>query len=57
LSLFIVKVEDNISETERPSDAKIYFVWRFTPTEMVGRKMIYELGIVNAIKQAQARRK
>jgi hypothetical protein len=50
-----VKVGDNISETERPSDTKIDFVWRFAPTEMVGRKMIYELGIVNAIKQARGK--
>ena len=55
--LFIVKLVDNVSETERPGNAKIDFVRRFASTEAVGRKLMYELGMVNAIKQAQVRGK
>lgn len=52
-----LKVADNISETERPSDAEIDFVRHFAPSEVVGKKLMYELGMQNAIKQAQARGK
>jgi glutaconate CoA-transferase subunit B len=52
-----LKVADNVTETERPSDVEIDFVRRFAPTEVVGRKMMYEMGMQNAIKQAQARGK
>ena len=52
-----LKVADNISETERPSDTEIDFVRRFAPTEVVGRKLMYELGMINAMKQAQTRGK
>ncbi len=52
-----LKVADNVIETERPTDAEINFVRRFAPTESVGRKMMYEMGMQNAIKQAQARGK
>ena len=47
--------EGGISETELPSDAEIDFVRRFAPMEVVGRKLMYELGMSNAMKQAQAR--
>jgi hypothetical protein len=57
VALFIVKVADNLSETERPSDAEIDFGRRFAPMEVVVRKLMYELGMVDAIKQAQARGK
>jgi|GEM_PF-1675506 hypothetical protein len=43
------KVADNLSETERPNDTEIDFVRHFTLTEAVGRKMMYELGMINAI--------
>ena len=52
-----LKVADNITETERPSSAEIDFIRRFAPTETVGRKLMYELGMVNTIKKAQARGK
>lgn len=52
-----LKVADKVTETERPSDEEIDFVRRFAPTEVVGRKMMYEMGMQNAIKQAQARGK
>jgi hypothetical protein len=48
-------VADNVPETERPTDAEINSVRRFDPTEVVGRKLMYELGMANAIQQAQAR--
>jgi glutaconate CoA-transferase subunit B len=52
-----LKVADNVTETERPSNAEIDFIRRFAPTETVGRKLMYELGMVNTIKKAQARGK
>jgi len=57
LSLFIMNAADNISETEWSSDIERDFIRRFTSTEAVERKMIYELGMVSAIKQMQARGK
>ena len=50
-----LKVADNVSETERPSDIEIDFVRRFAPTEAVGRKLMYELGVINAMKEAEMR--
>jgi glutaconate CoA-transferase subunit B len=52
-----LKVADDISETDRPTDAEIDFVRHFAPTEAVGRKLMYELGLANAFKKAQARGK
>lgn len=52
-----LKIAHDISETDRPSDAEIDFVRRFAPTEVVGRKLMYELGLSNAFKKAQARGK
>jgi glutaconate CoA-transferase subunit B len=52
-----LKVAHDLSETDRPSDAEIDFVRRFAPTEVVGRKLMYELGLGNAFKKAQARGK
>jgi hypothetical protein len=49
--------EDGVSETERSSDDEIDFVRHFTPAEAVGRKLMYELGMINAMKLAQARGK
>jgi glutaconate CoA-transferase subunit B len=52
-----LKVTENISQTEPPSDAEINFIRRFAPTESVGRKVMYELSIINAMKKAQTRQK
>jgi len=52
-----LKVAETVTETARPTDAEIDFVRRFAPTEAVGRKMMYELGMANAMKQAQSRGK
>ena len=52
-----LKIAHDLSETDRPSDAEIEFVRRFAPTEVVGRKLMYELGLSNAFKKAQARGK
>jgi glutaconate CoA-transferase subunit B len=52
-----LKVADDVSETERPTDAEIDFVRRFAPTEAVGRKLMYELGLTNAFNKAIARGK
>jgi glutaconate CoA-transferase subunit B len=52
-----LKVAEDLSETDRPTDAEIDFVRDFAPTEVVGRKMMYELGIINAFNKAAARGK
>lgn len=52
-----LKIADNVTETARPTDAEIDFVRHFAPTEAVGRKLMYEMGMQNAIKQAMARGK
>ncbi len=52
-----LKVAPDISETERPTDVEIDFIRRFAPTEAVGRKLMYELGIANALNKAMARKK
>ncbi|HEY9161625.1 MAG TPA: CoA-transferase [Desulfomonilia bacterium] len=50
-----LKIAADLSVTERPTDAEIDFVRRFAPTEAVGRKLMYELGISNALNKAAAR--
>jgi glutaconate CoA-transferase subunit B len=52
-----LKVADNLSQTEAPTEEEINFVRRFAPTEVVGRKIMYELSIINAINKAAARQK
>jgi len=49
--------EGGVSETERSSDAEIDFVRRFAPRKQGGRKLMYELGMINAMKLAQVRGK
>jgi glutaconate CoA-transferase subunit B len=50
-----LKVADNITVTPQPSDEEIDFIRRFAPTESVGRKLVYELGILNAFRKAGER--
>ena len=52
-----LKVADDLSTTDAPTDAEIDFIRRFAPTESVGRKLMYELGVTNAFKKAQERGK
>jgi glutaconate CoA-transferase subunit B len=52
-----LKVADDLSETERPTDKEIDFLRQFAPTEVVGRKLMYDLGIMNFLKKATARQK
>ncbi|MDD3248952.1 MAG: glutaconate CoA-transferase [Smithella sp.] len=52
-----LKVAPDLTETERPTDAEIDFVRRFAPTEAVGRKLMYELGIGHSLNKALARGK
>jgi hypothetical protein len=46
--------EGCVSETERFSDAEIDFVRRFAPRKQGRRKLMYELGMINAMKLARA---
>ena len=52
-----LKVAPDMSETDRPTDVEIDFIRRFAPTEVVGRKLMYELGIAYALNKAMARKK
>ena len=52
-----LKVADDLCETARPTDVEIAFVRHFAPTEVVGRKLMYELGLTNAFNKALARGK
>jgi glutaconate CoA-transferase, subunit B len=52
-----LKVADDISQTIPPTDEEIDFVRRFAPTESVGRKLMFEFGVINAIKLAKERGK
>jgi glutaconate CoA-transferase, subunit B len=50
-------IADDVASTEPPTDAEIEFVRRFAPTESVGRKLMYELGVANSFKVAIERGK
>jgi glutaconate CoA-transferase, subunit B len=50
-------IADDLALTDAPTDEEIAFVRRFAPTESVGRKLMYELGITNAFKKAAERGK
>ncbi|HDP25341.1 MAG TPA: glutaconate CoA-transferase [Deltaproteobacteria bacterium] len=50
-------VSPDLSETDPPTEEEIDFIRQFAPTEAVGRKLMYELGIANALKKAEARSK
>ena len=52
-----LKVADDISQTIPPTEEEIDFVRSFAPTESVGRKLMYEFGINNAVKLAKERGK
>lgn len=47
-----LKIADPLAQTEPPTDAEIDFVRDFAPTESVGRKLMYQLGVENAFKKA-----
>lgn len=49
-----LKIADDLSETDRPTDREIDFIRKFAPGEAVGRKLMIELSIVNAINKAAA---
>lgn len=52
-----LKVADSVAVTPPPSDEEINFIRRFAPTESVGRKVMYELGIMNTFRKAAERGK
>jgi len=52
-----LKIADHVTQTDRPLDEEIDFVRNFAPTEAVGRKLMYELGVMNAFNRAAARGK
>ncbi len=52
-----LKVADDLSVTDAPTDAEVDFIRRFAPTESVGRKIMYEFGVLNTFKKAQERGK
>lgn len=50
-----LKVAPDLSATDSPTDAEINFIREFAPTESVGRKIMYELGVINAFRKAEQR--
>ncbi|MEN6473383.1 MAG: CoA-transferase [Syntrophaceae bacterium] len=52
-----LKVAQDLTVTPAPKDEEIDFIRRFAPTEAVGRKMMYELGMINALRKMQERAK
>ena len=48
-----LKIAEDVSATDRPTDDEIIFIRRFAPTEVVGRKLMFELGLANAASKAQ----
>jgi glutaconate CoA-transferase subunit B len=51
-----LKIADNVTETERPTDEEIDFVRRFAPGEVVGRKLMMELSFINMLNKAEAKK-
>lgn len=47
-----LKVADQLKETPPPSDEEIDFIRRFSPADSVGKKIMMELGLINAMKKA-----
>ena len=47
-----LKVADHLTETPPPSDEEIDFIRRFSPADSVGKKVMMELGMINAMKKA-----
>jgi glutaconate CoA-transferase subunit B len=52
-----LKVAPELSITDAPRDEEIDFIRHFAPTESVGRKIMYELGIINTMRKMQERAK
>lgn len=50
-----LKIADNVTETDHPTDQEIDFVRRFAPGEALGRKLMYELTITNVFNKIAAR--
>jgi glutaconate CoA-transferase subunit B len=50
-----LRIEEDVSTTDRPTDEEIIFIRRFAPTEVVGRKLMFELGLANAARKTQER--
>ena len=48
-----LKVASDLTETAPPTDEEINFIRRFAPTEVVGRKLMFELGLANIIRKTQ----
>ncbi|MBU2512000.1 glutaconate CoA-transferase [bacterium] len=52
-----LKIADDLSETEPPSQEEIDFIRKFAPAESMGRPLTMELTIRNFFKQLEARQK
>lgn len=50
-----LKVTEDLTQTEAPTEKEISFVRNFAPTESINRKIMYELAVINVLKKAQAR--
>lgn len=48
-----LKVASDLTETTPPTEEEINFIRRFAPTEVVGRQLMFELGLANIIRKTQ----
>lgn len=48
-----LKVASDLTETAPPTDEEINFIRRFAPTEVVGRQLMFELGLANIMRKTQ----
>jgi glutaconate CoA-transferase subunit B len=48
-----LKVASDLTETIPPTEEEINFIRRFAPTEVVGRQLMFELGLANIMRKTQ----
>lgn len=48
-----LKVASDLTETTPPTEEEINFIRRFAPTEVVGRQLMFELGLANIMRKTQ----
>ena len=50
-----LKVDDNLTETEPPSQAEVSFIRKFAPSESAGKALALELSLANIMKKMEGR--
>jgi|GEM_PF-6200966 len=52
-----LKISDNLSQTQKPSDEEIDFIRTFAPTAAIGRALATEAAFANLARELEARGK